>query len=100
MRGIERKEGEAYRSGMEGSKERAWEAARTDGRSAHYDPSIDWYRLNRRVWEERMEQVREIDGEQAYEKMRRAVERASQPLEPRLHVPSREGPERDFSPSR
>ena len=25
-----------------------------------------------------MEQVREIDGEQAYEKMRRAVEKASQ----------------------
>ena len=28
--------------------------------------------------EERLEQVREIDGEQAYEKMRRAVEKASQ----------------------
>ena len=39
-----------------------------DGRalSVHYDPSIDWYTLNRRVWEERMEQVREIDGEQAW----------------------------------
>ena len=34
------------------------------------------------VLEERMEQVREIDGEQAYEKMRRAVEKASQPLQP------------------
>ena len=109
VRGIERKEGEAYRSGMEGSKERAWEAARTDGRSVHYDPSIDWYTLNRRVWEERMEQVREIDGEQAYEKMRRAVERARQPLTP-SHVPSRSGsersgperggPERDYGPSR
>ena len=30
MRGIERKEGEAYRSGLEGSEERAREAARTD----------------------------------------------------------------------
>ena len=30
------------------------------------------------VSEERLEQVREIDGEQAYEKMRRAVEKASQ----------------------
>ena len=29
-----------------------------------------------------MEQVWEIDGEQAYEKMRRAVEKASQPLQP------------------
>ena len=28
--------------------------------------------------EERLEQVREIDGELAYEKMRRAVEKASQ----------------------
>ena len=36
----------------------------------------DWYRLTRSVLEERMEQVREIDGEQAYEKMRRAVEKA------------------------
>ena len=105
VRGIERKEGEAYRSGMEGSKKRAWEAARTDGRSVYYDPAIDWYTLNRRVWEERMEQVRELDGEQAYEELRRAVERARQPLEPRLHVPSREGPqrsgpERDYGPSR
>ena len=123
VRGIERKEGEAYRSGMEGSKERAWEAARTDGRSVHYDPSIDWYTLNRRVWEERMEQVREIDGEQAYEKMRRAVEKASQEKasqemarqveRARLEWarqetarsrerrgPERGGPERDFGPSR
>ena len=51
-----------------------------------------------------MEQVREIDGEQAYEKMRRAVERASQPLAP-SQFPSREGPEcggpeRDYGPSR
>ena len=34
---------------------------------------VDWYRLTRSVLEERMEQVREFDGEQAYEKMRRAV---------------------------
>ena len=38
VRRIERKAGEAYRSGMEGSEERAREAARTNGRSAHYDP--------------------------------------------------------------
>ena len=42
---------------------------------------VDWYRLDElkhSVSEERLEQVREIDGEQAYEKMRRAVEKASQ----------------------
>ena len=38
----------------------------------------DWYRLKRSASEERMEQVREIDGEQAYEKMRRAMEKADQ----------------------
>ena len=97
VRGIERKAGEAYRGGMEGSEERAREAARTDGRSTLYDPSID--RSERgSVWEERMELVRELDGEEAYEKMLRAVERASQP--PPSHVPSRSGPERDFGPSR
>ena len=62
---------------------------------------------------ERLEQVREIDGELAYEKMRRAVEKAS--LEKaRLEWdmqetarqsrdrrgPERRGPERDFGPSR
>ena len=70
--------------------------------------------------EERLEQVREIDGEQAYEKMRRAVEKASQekarqverarqPLQPSQYRsrdrperggPERGGPERDFGPSR
>ena len=43
--------------------------------------------------EERLEQVREIDGELAYEKMRRAVEKASQPLQPSQY-PSRDRPER------
>ena len=67
-----------------------------------------------------MEQVREIDGEQAYEKMRRAiekasqekamrVERASQPVRtsqvpsrkgPERRGPERSGPERDYGPSR
>ena len=78
VRGIERKVGEAYRSGMEGSEERAREAARTDGGSVYYIPPIERdVRLTVRA--ERMELVRELDGEQAYEKMRRAVERASQP---------------------
>ena len=79
VRGIERKAGEVYRSGVEGSEERAHEAARTDGISVRYGSRpVDWYRLKRSMLEERMEQVREIDGEQAYQKMRRAVEKASQ----------------------
>ena len=35
----------------------------------------DWDRLKRSASEERMEQVREFDGEQAYEKMMRATVR-------------------------
>ena len=59
--------------------------------------------------EERLEQVREIDGELAYEKMRRAVEKASQEAKARQETarqsrerrgPERRGPERDFGPSR
>ena len=101
VRGIESKAGEFYREGMEGSEERAREAARTDGlllRDYGSRP-VDWYRLKRSILEERMEQVREIDGEQAYEKMRRAVEkasqveRASQPVRT-SQFPSRKGPER------
>ena len=60
--------------------------------------------------EERLEQVREIDGELAYEKLRRAVEKASQ-QEKASQVewarqtrerrgPERGGPERDYGPSR
>ena len=95
---------------MEGAKKRAREAARTDGISVRYGSRpVDWYRLTRSVLEERMEQVLEIDGEQAYEKMRRAVEKASQPLQPSQYRsrdrperggPERGGPERDFGPSR
>ena len=80
----------------------------------------DWYRLTSSVSEERMEQVREIDGEQAYEKMRRAMEKASQEKarqverarqeerssklparkRPARRGPERGGPERDYGPSR
>ncbi len=87
----------------------------------------DWDRLKRSASEERMEQVREFDGEQAYEKMRRAVEKASQEKasqekasqekarqarqverssklparkRPERREPERGGPERDFGPSR
>ena len=38
----------------------------------------DWDRLKRSASEERMEQVREFDGEPAYEKMMRAMEEARQ----------------------
>ena len=126
MRGIESKAGEFYRGGMEGSEERAREAARTDGlllRDYGSRP-VDWYRLKRSMLEERLEQVREIDGEQAYEKMRRAVETASQEKASQEKAsqekarqvewarqerarqsrerrgPERGGPERDFGPSR
>ena len=67
--------------------------------------------------EERLEQVREIDGELAYEKMRRAVEKASQEKarqarqverarlewdrqETARQSRDRRGPERDFGPNR
>ena len=112
VRGIEREVGEGYLRGREGSGERAWEAARTDGRSVSYDPErpVDWHTLKRWVSEERMDQVREIDGEGAYEKMKQAVERASQPEKPTRFAwsrsggsergsPERGGPERGFGPS-
>ena len=51
-----------------------------------------------------MEQVREIEGERAYEEMRRNVERARQPVRtsqfPSREGPERGGPERDYGPSR
>lgn len=47
--GIERKAGEAYRSGMEGSKEQERAAAQTEVRSVHYNPPNDWYKLILRV---------------------------------------------------
>ena len=109
VRGIEREAGAAYRDGMEGSQERAELAARTGGMYAHYDPPIDGSALRRSVMQERIEQMREIDGEQAYEKMRLAVEKANQRLaaaqfpsrdRPERSGPERGGPERDFGPSR
>ena len=128
VRGIESKAGEFYRGGMEGSEKRAREAARSDGLLLDsYRRPDEFYRLKYSMLEERLEQVREIDGEQAYEKMRRAVEKASQEkasqekarqverarqvekarLERARQVesrpergPKRGGPERDFGPSR
>ena len=79
----------------------------------------EFYTLKDSMLEERLEQVREIDGELAYEKMRRAVEKASQEKARQVERarlewdrqetarqsrerrgPERGGPERDFGPSR
>ena len=119
-RGIESKAGEFYREGLKGSEKRAREAARTDGLllSCYRRPD-EFYRLKYSMLEERLEQVREIDGEQAYEKMRRAVEKADQEKasqekarqvertrlgwdrqETARQSRERRGPERDFGPSR
>ena len=101
VRGIESKAGEFYRAGLEGSEKRAREAARPDGLLLSYGSRP-------------VDQVREIDGEQAYEKMRRAVEKASQQKARQVEWarqerarqsrerrgPERGGPERDFGPSR
>ena len=115
VRGIESKAGGVYRSGMEGAEGRACEAVRRD-ELAVYDRyrGEDWDRLKRSASEERMEQVREFDGEQAYEKMMRAMEKADQEKarqverssklsvrkRPERRGPERSGPERDFGPSR
>ena len=104
-----------YREGLEGSEKRAREAARSDGFLLSYGSRpVDRYRINElkhSVLEERLEQVREIDGELAYEKMRRAVEKASQEKARQARQetarqsrerrgPERRGPERNFGPSR
>ena len=79
----------------------------------------EFYTLKYSMLEERLEQVREIDGELAYEKMRRALEKASQEKARQVERarlewdrqetarqsrerrgPERGGPERDFGPSR
>ena len=129
VRGIESKAGEFYREGLEGSEKRARDAARTDGISVRYGwrrDQFDTFKYS--MLEERLEQVREIDGELAYGKMRRALEKASQEkarqarqverarqvesarLERAMQEtarqsrgrrgPERGGPERDFGPSR
>ena len=88
VRAIEPGAGEAYRGGMEGSEEWAEVAARTGGWGVHihYGPPVDHWKLRSSAEQVRLEQVREIYGEQAYEERKRAWERASQPLVP-LAVP-------------
>ena len=126
VRKIESLAGEVYRSGMEGAEGRAREATRRDA-LAVYDRyrGEDWDRLKRSASEERMEQVREFDGEPAYEKVMRAMEKADQEKARQVEMarqverarlewarqetarqsrerrgPERSGPERDFGPSR
>ena len=121
VRKIESLAGRVYRNDMEGAEERAREATRRDP-LAVYDRyrGGDRGRIKRSASEERMEQVREFDGEQAYEKMMRAMEEASQEKarqaerarqvekslklpalkRPERRGPERGGPERDFGPSR
>ena len=79
VRKIESLAGRVYRNDMEGAEGRAREATRRDP-LAVYDRyrGGDRGRIKHSVSEERLEQVREIDGEQAYEKMRRAMEEARQ----------------------
>ena len=126
VRKIESLAGEVYRGGMEGAEGRAREATRRDPLAVYNRyRGGDWYKLERSASEERMEQVREFDGEQAYEKMMRAMEEARQEkarqAEKARQVerarlewarqetarqsrerrgPERGGPERDFGPSR
>ena len=125
VRKIESLAGEVYRGGMEGAEGRAREATRRDP-LAVYDRyrGGDRGRIKRSASEERMEQVREFDGEQAYEKMMQTMEEARQEKarqaeraraveRARLEWarqetarsrerrgPERGGPERDSGPSR
>ena len=125
VRKIESLAGEAYRSWMEGAEGRAREATRRDPLAVYNRyRGGDWYRLERSASEERMEQVREFDGEQAYEKMMQTMEEARQEKARQAEMaraverarlewarqetarsrerrgPERRGPERDFGPSR
>ena len=126
VREIESLAGRVYRSGMEGAEGRAREATRRDPLAVYNRyRGGDWYRLERSASEERMEQVREFDGEPAYEKMMRGMEEARQEkarqaervraverarLEWARQETARQsrerrerersGPERDFGPSR
>ena len=137
VRKIESLAGEVYRGDfgrsletrqrldMEGAEGRAREATRRDP-LAVYDRyrGGDRDRLKRSASEERMEQVREFDGEQAYEKMMREMEKARQEKARQAEMarqverarlewarqetarsrerrgPERGGPERDYGPSR
>ena len=83
----------------------AWKGRRTGAGAARSDGLLldsyrrpdEFYRLKYSMLEERLEQVREIDGEQAYEKMRRAVEKASQEKARQVERARLEWPSPDYS---
>ena len=110
-RTLEREVGDAYRRGMEGSEARAEAAVGAEraglNGSFHYDdlPGGGGWGLRVAVGHERMEQLREVEGEAAYadyQARRQAVERLSQspPVRPQQRGPERGGPDRDYGPSR
>ena len=117
----DRRNGRGRQRGRTGSYWRSGTVVLTNGTGST--------RLKYSMLEERLEQVRELDGELAYEKMRRAVEKASQEKASQEKArqekarqverarlewdrqetarqsrerrgPERGGPERDFGPSR
>ena len=80
-RAIEEAIGEAYRrriKGLEERAERAERAARTLGRGSgmlQYDPAIDLGRLQVLANAARLEQIREVEGEEAYRERVRRIEK-------------------------
>ena len=60
----------------EGSEDRAEVAARSSWSTrqyqVHYDPRVEDWRVRAYAEQERMDQVREVDGEEAYQKRKRA----------------------------
>ena len=104
-RAIEEAGGAAYRRRMEGSEERAEKAVRAGRWRERDDPySYGASDAERRVaWlasEERLEQVREVEGEAAYQERKRARDKAWQPRphspRPSLDQLRHRGPERDI----
>ena len=78
VRSIEEAIGEAYRRRIGGLGERAERAARTGGRGMgmlQYDPTVDLGRLQVLAEAARLEQVREVEGEEAYRERIRRLEK-------------------------
>ena len=68
--------GEAYQRHIKGLEERAERAAQTLGRGAglQYDPVIDLGRLRVLADKARLDQTREVEGEEAYRERIRRIE--------------------------
>ena len=102
IRAIEEAIGEACRRRIKGLEERAERAGRTLGRGSgmlQYDPAIDLGRLRVLADAARLDQIREVEGEEAYrgrvqriEKLRELSEQA--PLPKPTPQRSPRGPER------